>query len=45
MFSRMARISASRGVPTLAPELGDDVVEVDGDPVVPYTHFSLTMSA
>jgi endonuclease G len=32
-------------VPTLSPELVADAVEVDGDPVVPYTHFSLTMSA
>ena len=31
-------------VPTLTAELRGDAVELDGDPVVPYTHFSLTMS-
>ncbi|WP_082600414.1 DNA/RNA non-specific endonuclease [Nocardioides sp. Soil777] len=37
-------LSTPVAVPTLAPELAADAVEVDGDPVVPYTHFSLTMS-
>ncbi|WP_457206977.1 DNA/RNA non-specific endonuclease [Nocardioides sp. P5_C9_2] len=32
-------------VPTLTPDLAGDAVELDGDPVVPYTHFSLTLSA
>ena len=37
-------LSTPVAVPTLTPDLVDDAVEVDGDPVVPYTHFSLTMS-
>lgn len=32
------------GVPTLEPGVLDDAVLVDGDPVVAYTHFSLTVS-
>lgn len=32
-------------VPTLVADLRADAVELDGDPVVPYTHFSLTLSA
>lgn len=31
-------------VPALDPDLAADAVEVDGNPVIPYTHFSLTMS-
>lgn len=37
-------LSTPVAVPTLTPDLVDDAVEVDGDPVIPYTHFSLTMS-
>jgi endonuclease G, mitochondrial len=37
-------LSTPVAVPTLTPDLAGDAVEVDGDPVVPYTHFSLTMS-
>ncbi len=38
-------LSTPVAVPTLDPGLVADAVELDGDPVVPYTHFSLTMSS
>ncbi|KRF37657.1 DNA/RNA endonuclease [Nocardioides sp. Soil805] len=38
-------LSTPVAVPTLDRELVADAVLLDGDPVVPYTHFSLTLSA
>ncbi|MGC5629768.1 DNA/RNA non-specific endonuclease [Georgenia sp. Z1344] len=37
-------LSLPVAVPELGKDLASDAVEVDGSPVVPYTHFSLTQS-